>query len=211
MEDINRYSFASGRIMGEDNKLYNLVDLLKSISNGGGGGGGDGTVDAHMQGHDGTDWRNVAVDTNGRQLISGKLVNSKGATINIADGYYGNGSSKISNNAEVLFCGISDGQQVSGAVGIGGSMVAGIIIPAGYNGGNITFEATRDVLSNTPWYPLYDSNGTLVTVAAAAGRHVALTGYAMQAIATCMYLRLKTTTPVSGSTDARTLYLVVKG
>lgn len=37
MPDINDYAPQSGRIIGEDGKIYNLVDLLKST----GGGGGD--------------------------------------------------------------------------------------------------------------------------------------------------------------------------
>src|SRR5690606_7931434 len=36
--DIDRYPARSGRIIGEDGQLYNLVDLLQ---NAGGGGGGD--------------------------------------------------------------------------------------------------------------------------------------------------------------------------
>lgn len=178
---------------------------------GGGGGGGGGSVDAHAMGYDGTTWRNVLVDSTGRQLISGKLVNSKGNEVNVADGYYPDGSHKISNYTGALFCGISDGQQVSGAIGIGSAVVASIVFPAGYNGGSITFESTRDITAGTPWYPLYDSTGTLVTVAAAAGRHVALTGFAAQAISSCLFLRLKTASPVSGTQDARTLYVIVKG
>jgi len=36
--DVDRYPARSGRIIGEDGQLYNLVDLLQ---NAGGGGGGD--------------------------------------------------------------------------------------------------------------------------------------------------------------------------
>lgn len=32
--DINRFPAQSGRIIGEDGKIYNLVDLLKDIANG---------------------------------------------------------------------------------------------------------------------------------------------------------------------------------
>ena len=36
--DINRYPAISGRIIGEDGKVYNLVDLLKGIADSNGGG-----------------------------------------------------------------------------------------------------------------------------------------------------------------------------
>lgn len=32
--DINRFPAMSGRIIGEDGQVYNLVDLLKDIANG---------------------------------------------------------------------------------------------------------------------------------------------------------------------------------
>lgn len=32
--DINRFPAMSGRIIGEDGEIYNLVDLLKDIANG---------------------------------------------------------------------------------------------------------------------------------------------------------------------------------
>lgn len=32
--DINRFPAMSGRIIGEDGQIYNLVDLLKDIANG---------------------------------------------------------------------------------------------------------------------------------------------------------------------------------
>lgn len=32
--DINRFPAQSGRIIGEDGQIYNLVDLLKDIANG---------------------------------------------------------------------------------------------------------------------------------------------------------------------------------
>lgn len=35
--DINRYPAISGRIIGEDGKVYNLVDLLKGIADSNGG------------------------------------------------------------------------------------------------------------------------------------------------------------------------------
>lgn len=37
MPDINQYAPRSGRVIGEDGKVYNIVDLLKNA----GGGGGD--------------------------------------------------------------------------------------------------------------------------------------------------------------------------
>lgn len=36
--DIDRYPARSGRIIGEDGQLYNLVDLLQNAGGGGGGG-----------------------------------------------------------------------------------------------------------------------------------------------------------------------------
>lgn len=50
--DIDRYPARSGRIIGEDGQLYNLVDLLQNAGGGGGGGMrfhfGSGAPDASL-------------------------------------------------------------------------------------------------------------------------------------------------------------------
>lgn len=38
MPNINQYSPQSGRVIGEDGQIYNIVDLLQNISGGGGSG-----------------------------------------------------------------------------------------------------------------------------------------------------------------------------
>ena len=50
--DIDRYPARSGRIIGEDGQIYNLVDLLQNAGGGGGGGMrfhfGSGAPDASL-------------------------------------------------------------------------------------------------------------------------------------------------------------------
>lgn len=49
MPDINQYAPRSGRIIGEDGKVYNLVDLLQNV----GGGGGDMKKEVYDQNDNG--------------------------------------------------------------------------------------------------------------------------------------------------------------
>ena len=49
MPDINQYAPRSGRIIGEDGKEYNLVDLLQNV----GGGGGDMKKEVYDQNDNG--------------------------------------------------------------------------------------------------------------------------------------------------------------
>lgn len=44
MPDIDKYAPQTGRVIGEDGQIYNLVDLLKGIAGGGGGGTSDVNV-----------------------------------------------------------------------------------------------------------------------------------------------------------------------
>ena len=49
MPDINQYAPRSGRVIGEDGKIYNIVDLLKNV----GGGGGDMQKEVYDQNDNG--------------------------------------------------------------------------------------------------------------------------------------------------------------
>lgn len=49
MPDINQYAPSSGRVIGEDGKIYNIVDLLKNA----GGGGGDMQKEVYDQNDNG--------------------------------------------------------------------------------------------------------------------------------------------------------------
>lgn len=49
MPDINQYAPRSGRVIGEDGKIYNIVDLLKNA----GGGGGDMQKEVYDQNDNG--------------------------------------------------------------------------------------------------------------------------------------------------------------
>lgn len=77
-------------------------------------------------------------------------------------------------------------------------------IPAGYNGGNITFKA-----ASTPggtFNDVYDTSGTLITITVGgASRVVAVTGTALQALASLSFVKLAT---VSNVTGAQTINII---
>lgn len=79
-----------------------------------------------------------------------------------------------------------------------------IEIPAGYNGGNITFQAASK--ADGTYTDVYDAGGVLAAVTiGGASRTVAITGNALQAIAGLSFVKILCTTNVTG---AQTLNII---
>lgn len=131
MPNINNYSPQTGRIIGEDGKIYNLVDLLQ---NSGGGGGMEflfGGSDPADEGKSG----DVFLNTN-----SGDIFKNEEGTWNLKGNLQGpQGPSG------------ADGEQgpqgPEGPAGADGISVTG----ATSDGTNITFELSDGSTIDVPW------------------------------------------------------------
>lgn len=66
---------------------------------------------------------------------------------------------------------IANGTSLSATVDIGGTTLAGIVMPAAWDAANLTFQASHD---GTSFNNLYDALGGEKTVTAAASRFIAL-------------------------------------
>jgi hypothetical protein len=92
-------------------------------------------------------------------------------------------------------------------VDLGGRPLLALLIPAGYEGGNITFQSC-DTAGGT-YVDVYDSAGTLVTATVAgASRVVALTGTALQALSALQFVMIRTTSNVAAD---RLIVAITKG
>ena len=68
---------------------------------------------------------------------------------------------------------IANGASLSGAVLVGESLMAGIVLPAAWTSANLTMQAaTQDDPTN--YVNLYDKDGVEVAITAAASRYVVL-------------------------------------
>jgi hypothetical protein len=100
---------------------------------------------------------------------------------------------------------IASGGTTSQALRVGGKFIVGLITPAALTGTTITFTGC-DTATGT-FVPIYDSDGTAVSVAVAASRGYGLSGAEADALAPFPYIKL-----VSGSAEgaARVVKLLTK-
>lgn len=102
---------------------------------------------------------------------------------------------------------ILNGQQVSNSyVNLGGKVLVALSLPAEITQTSLTFQACDT--PNGTYQDVYDSTGALVTVTIGAGRIVALTGTALQALASLQYIKIKTGSAVTAD---RTIVAIAKG
>ena len=102
---------------------------------------------------------------------------------------------------------IASGQSLSDAIDVRDKVLTGILIPTGYAEGNMTIQAS-DTESGT-YVDLYDSNATQIMIGVGGdNRMVAVVGYAMQAIASMSFIKLKT---ANNAAAARTITVLTKG
>lgn len=101
---------------------------------------------------------------------------------------------------------IANGGTISGSYHLDGNLIFGLIIPTGWDGGNITIQGS-DSESGT-YYDVYDSNGAIVTATVAADRLVSLVGNHLQAVANIPYIKLKSASSVGAD---RTIKILAKG
>lgn len=111
---------------------------------------------------------------------------------------------KVASTSSVT---ISSGSTVSTQFALDGNLLCGFVIPSGYDGGNITIQAS-DADGGT-FYDVYDSNGTVVTATVAGdSRIVNLVGNSLQATASVPYIKIKSTSAVGAD---RVIKVLAKG
>ena len=111
---------------------------------------------------------------------------------------------KVASTSSVT---ISSGSTVSTQFNLDGNLLCGFVIPSGYDGGNITIQAS-DADGGT-FYDIYDSNGTAVIVTIGGdNRIVNLVGNSLQAVASAPYIKLKSASTVGAN---RTIKVLAKG
>jgi hypothetical protein len=101
---------------------------------------------------------------------------------------------------------IANGESLSGSVGLGGSTMVGIVMPATWTAANLTVQASHD---GATYNNLYDDLGTEVTVTAAASRYIALDPSVFAGI---RYLKVRSGTSGSAVNQGgdRTITLVTR-
>ena len=101
---------------------------------------------------------------------------------------------------------ITSGSTESTVFDMSNKLIAGLIFPASYEGGNVTFLGS-DLVDGT-FVPVYDSNGAVVIATATASQFVALVGNTLQAVANVPFLKIKSGSAVGAD---RVVKIVAKG
>lgn len=92
-------------------------------------------------------------------------------------------------------------------VDLGGKALVAMVIPAGYDGGNITFQASDT--AGGAYFDVYDAAGSVVTVTVTgAPQVVAITGVALQALASLQFVKIQCSALVAA---ARIITTIAKG
>jgi hypothetical protein len=86
---------------------------------------------------------------------------------------------------------IANSASLSGAIDLGGTSLAGYIMPASWTAASVTFQASVD---GTNFYNLYDQFGNEITHAVAASRFIALTPSDLVGV---RYIKLRSGTSAS--------------
>lgn len=115
-----------------------------------------------------------------------------------------NGNWGANNSVSVT---VLNGTTTSEGIVMNGYMLGGLIIPATWDGGNITIQVS-DSLAGT-YVDAYDSQGNIVTlIVAGASRYIGITGTFLQAIASAPFIKLKSAFSVAAD---RVITVAVKG
>lgn len=102
---------------------------------------------------------------------------------------------------------ISNGGTLSPTISLYGNDLVGLMIPASYDGGNITIQGSN--AQDGTFVDVYDSNGNIVTATVGgASRIVGITGSFLQAVANIPFIKLKTATAVGAD---RSIIVLSKG
>jgi hypothetical protein len=105
---------------------------------------------------------------------------------------------------------IASGQSLSGAAGIGDYAVVGVIMPVAWDAANLTFQGAQE--SSGTFGNLYDEAGSELTVTAAAGRSIVMTGTKKDVLGGFPWIKVRSGTsgaPVN-QTANRTIILLLK-
>jgi len=86
---------------------------------------------------------------------------------------------------------IAAGQSLSATVSIGASMLVGIVVPAGWVAGSITFQASTD---GTTFQEVYDMLGNPIAIAAGSTAAAAYVAISPDALAGINMLRVRSGT-----------------
>jgi hypothetical protein len=108
-------------------------------------------------------------------------------------------------NATTVTWTIAQGATTSDAVDLADRVFAVLMLPSGYDGGNITLQVAT-TLTGT-YADLYTVGGT-PCVGTVVGTNIAITGETLQALAGCRFVRLKCASAVAAQ---RSIVGVVKG
>lgn len=101
----------------------------------------------------------------------------------------------------------SGGTTTSGNVDLGDKPLVALLIPASWDGGNLTITAS-DTAGGT-YGPVYDSTGSQITITVGgAARVVALVGTQLQAMASLRYVKLVAASAVAAD---RSVVVISKG
>jgi hypothetical protein len=105
---------------------------------------------------------------------------------------------------------ISASGSVSSAVGVGRRIVTGLQMPTSWTAADLTFQGAEK--PDGTFQSIYDSDGTEVTVSAAASRAISLTPAEMDALSAWASIKIRSGTsgsPVAQAAE-RTIYVVMK-
>jgi hypothetical protein len=106
---------------------------------------------------------------------------------------------------------IASAASLSGAATVAGRLVTGINMPTSWTAADLTFQGAEQVVGGT-FQNIYDSDGTELTVSAAASRAIALTSVEMDLLSAFAAIKVRSGTAgvaVAQAAD-RTITLVLK-
>lgn len=106
---------------------------------------------------------------------------------------------------------IAASESLSSAVGVGTRIVTGINMPTSWTAADLTFQGAEKGVDGT-YQNIYDSDGSELTVSAAASRAIALTPSEMDALSAFAAIKVRSGTSASAVAQAaaRTLQIVLK-
>lgn len=95
---------------------------------------------------------------------------------------------------------IANGAALSPAVNLGGLRLFGLSMPSVWTTASITFQASQD--NGVTWQNMYDTNGSELTVSAAASRYIALDPVQFAAVPMIKVRSGTAATPVNQAQDS---------